>query len=213
MTRPTINQYRLNDKEHPLYAVHRSMYSRCYTPTDISFNRYGGRGVTMCQEWLDSKDVFVKWGIDNGWDFGLQIDKDILSKELNINPPIYSPQTCMFVSRRKNVHNSRSIKKTDQEIADIILLFDSKEDTFQHRQDICYVFNITKKQLGCYLARRGNKKLGRGKSGVLTKKQKLKIIELRVLGVTYPKIGEYLNLNWSSCRTFYTKYQKGLISV
>jgi hypothetical protein len=207
-----LNKHRLNGKEHPLYAVYRSMYARCYTPTNNSYIRYGGRGVTICQEWLENKDRFVEWGINNGWKPGLQLDKDILSKQLNIFP-IYSPETCMFVTNIENVHNSKSTKKTNQEISEIVAYFDSKEDTFQHRKELCNIFNITKKQLGCYLSRRGNKKLGRGKSGVLTKEHKLKIIELRELGVTFPKIGENLNLNWSSCRTFYTKYKKGLISV
>jgi hypothetical protein len=207
------NKYRLDDKEHPIYKIYRGMISRCMQPTSKSYHRYGGRGVTICKEWLTNKDTFVEWCLNNGWEPGLQLDKDILSKKLGIDPPIYSPQTCMFVTKKVNIHNSSSLKKTDEEILEIVNYFDSKDDTFLHRQNLCNKFNITKQQLGCYLSRRGNKKLGRGNSGVLTKEQKLKIIELRELGVTYPKIGEHLNLNWSSCRTFYTKYKKGLIHV
>lgn len=210
MPRPVINKYRLNGKEHPLYAMYRSMYSRCYCLKTKSYPIYGGRGVTVCNEWLEDPDVYVEWGINNGWQPELQLDKDILSKKLGINPPQYSPETCMFVTRKVNVHNSTSVKHSNGVINQIVLMFDSAEDTFQHRKTICTTFNITTKQLGCYLARRGGKKLGRGASGVLTREHKDKIIELRELGVTFPKIGKHLKLNWSSCRTYYTKYKKGL---
>jgi hypothetical protein len=206
-------KYKLNGVAHPLYNVYTALVVRCFNPKHKSYYRYGGRGVTVCEEWLNDRDAFVEWCINNGWKPGLHLDKDILSKKLNIDPPIYSPNSCMFVTPKINSHNSTSVKHSDEIIQKIITMFDSHEDTFKHRDLICKTFNITKKQLGGYLARRGNKKLGRGTAGVLTTELKLKIIHLRELGVIFPKIGEQLNLNWSTCRTFYTKYRKGLINV
>lgn len=83
----------------PIGIVLQGMRKRC---ADTANERYGKRGVTVCKEWLDSPEAFFKWAQENGYEKGLQIDKDELSHKLGIEPPIYSPETCQFVTPQRN---------------------------------------------------------------------------------------------------------------
>lgn len=89
--------------KHPLYTVWRAVKNRCYNETFEQYKDYGGKGVVMCQEWLDSFQSFYDWCIQNGWKIGLQIDKDIKGDGL-----IYSPTTCCFVTAKENSNKRRS---------------------------------------------------------------------------------------------------------
>ena len=79
------------------------MMDRCYDSGHTEYKRYGERGVTVCDEWRDNLLAFIEWSLANGWARGLQLDKDILCKELGIDPPVYSPETCQWVTKRVNV--------------------------------------------------------------------------------------------------------------
>lgn len=83
--------------DHPLNAIWRAINSRCYNQKDISYHRYGAKGVTVCEEWRNDFVAFYNWAIENGWQEGLQIDKDIKG-----NSKLYSPDTCLFVTRQQN---------------------------------------------------------------------------------------------------------------
>ncbi|HUT18597.1 MAG TPA: AP2 domain-containing protein, partial [Anaerolineae bacterium] len=44
----------------PEYTAWRSMKLRCYNPDRPGFHRYGGRGIKVCQRWLDSFAAFYE---------------------------------------------------------------------------------------------------------------------------------------------------------
>lgn len=91
-----------------LYTTWVSMKQRCYNPQSTSYPAYGAKGVTMCKEWRDSPEAFTKWCLDNGWQPGLQVDKDTRSHELGIHPPVYSPATCKMLTPQQNAAFSTS---------------------------------------------------------------------------------------------------------
>lgn len=94
---------------HPLYNIYYNIYGRCYNKNRDNYKYYGGKGVVICDEWLNNPKLFIEWALQNGWRRGLQIDKDIKSKELGINPPIYSPECCSIISKNKNnLHTSQN---------------------------------------------------------------------------------------------------------
>lgn len=82
---------------HPLYIVWVAMKNRCLKVEDVSYHNYGAIGVTICAEWISDFMSFYNWGISNGWEEGLQLDKDIKG-----NGKLYSPETCCFVTRKEN---------------------------------------------------------------------------------------------------------------
>ena len=51
----------------PLYKRWRGMKTRCYNQSDVSYHLYGGRGITVCDEWKDNFVAFYEWAIGNGY--------------------------------------------------------------------------------------------------------------------------------------------------
>lgn len=88
--------------DHPLYGVWENMYSRCYNTKVKSYPDYGGRGIEMCDEWKCCPSEFIKWGISNGWQLGLEVDKDIKGGMM------YSPENCIFITPKLNSNHRRS---------------------------------------------------------------------------------------------------------
>lgn len=85
---------------HPLMSVWNSMKSRCYDTTDKQYKNWGAKGVRVCKEWLEDPKVFYDWAIANGWEKGLQIDKDKLA---TTKPGLlYSPEFCCFLTAKEN---------------------------------------------------------------------------------------------------------------
>ncbi len=95
-------------KNHPLIKVWAGIIARCYTPSASQFDKYGAVGVRVCDEWRNNFKLFYVWCMANGWQKGLQIDKDIKAKKLGIPPLLYSPETCSIVTVKENANNRKS---------------------------------------------------------------------------------------------------------
>lgn len=102
----TTHDYR----EHPLYDVWKGMKARCNNKNHSSSKNYSEKGVSVCQEWDNDFIVFYNWAMSNGWQPGLQLDKDIRAKELGVEPILYSPGTCCFVTQEVNNQNRSNTK-------------------------------------------------------------------------------------------------------
>lgn len=84
---------------HPLYRVWQDIKRRCYDPKFSPYNYYGGQGVTVCQDWLDSPEAFITWALLQKWEPGMDIDKDTLQP----GNKVYSPETCRVISHQENM--------------------------------------------------------------------------------------------------------------
>jgi hypothetical protein len=94
-----------NLKNHKLYSVWSSMKARCYNKNVDAYKRYGGIGVSVCEEWKNDFMSFYNWSISNGWGIGLQLDKDIKGNGL-----LYSPESCIYVKPKLNSNNRKTNK-------------------------------------------------------------------------------------------------------
>jgi hypothetical protein len=83
---------------HKLYDRLSSMKQRCYNPKNEAYKYYGGRGVRVCDEWLNDSQLFVDWALANGWQEGLEIDRID-------NDGDYSPNNCQWVTDKINSRN------------------------------------------------------------------------------------------------------------
>ena len=90
----------------PLYRVYYSMISRCKNPADKGYHRYGGRGITVCEEWTSGFEHFYHWAISNGYRRGLEIDR-------RNNDGPYSPENCRWITSFENCNNTRTCIKVE----------------------------------------------------------------------------------------------------
>lgn len=82
---------------HQLYGIWSGMCERCYNKNCHSYRWYGAKGVKICKEWRNDYNSFYYWAINNGWQKGLELDKDIKG-----SGKLYSPKYCMFVTHAEN---------------------------------------------------------------------------------------------------------------
>jgi hypothetical protein len=94
--------------KHPLFRVWSDMITRCENKKSWAYCYYGGRGVTICDEWRRNFKAFYNWSIDNGWVRGLRIDKDAIPRKLGIPALLYSPKMCCFITHKENCNNRSS---------------------------------------------------------------------------------------------------------
>lgn len=117
---------------HPKRETWRNMVQRCTNSTNSSYPNYGGRGITVCEQWATTPHEFLKWCDQQG---------SISSKQLDRvdNSAGYSPDNCRFVSRSVNCRNRRSSRSViGTSIEDGIQYFftnmiESNDSGFNHR--------------------------------------------------------------------------------
>lgn len=86
---------------HPLYAIRRSLISRCECKNNKFYKNYGGRGIRVCQNWRNSMLEFYQWAIENGWKKGLSIDR--IDTDGN-----YEPENCRWITIGENSRRPKS---------------------------------------------------------------------------------------------------------
>lgn len=104
LEKPGYTTHGLHD--HPLYSIWQGIKRRCYTETEPAYPLYGGRGVKMCEEWLQHPEQFIAWAMEKGWEKGLQVDKDVIPKKLGLPALLYSPEMCCLITSKEN-NNAR----------------------------------------------------------------------------------------------------------
>lgn len=85
----------------PEYSVWHMMKDRCYNPRAKAFKYYGGRGITVCDRWLDFANFFADMGPRPSISYSL----DRLDNERG-----YEPENCVWTSMKAQARNRRSTR-------------------------------------------------------------------------------------------------------
>lgn len=88
-----------------LYHVWAGMRARCNYKKHKSYHRYGGRGITVCDEWK-SYVAFKEWAIAAGYNKSLTLDRTDNNKG-------YSPDNCRWVTMKENSNNRDFYQEVD----------------------------------------------------------------------------------------------------
>ncbi len=85
-----------------LKSIHGSMKNRCTNPKAINYQDYGGRGISVCEEW-QTLAGFAEWALANGYENHLTIERE--NNDLG-----YLPSNCRWATmfdQNRNKTNSR----------------------------------------------------------------------------------------------------------
>lgn len=106
-----------NMSKEKIYHIYQNMKARCYNPNHTSYKNYGGRGITMCKEWLDDFMNFYNWSIENGYkEEFYESGHSKLSIDRIDNDKGYSPENCRWVYIKIQNYNKRTNFFTLEEI-------------------------------------------------------------------------------------------------
>ena len=96
-----------------LYGVWSSMKRRCNCSKDPSFERYGGRGITVCKEWQESFAVFQSWAFSHGYQEPTTKRSKLSIDRIN-NDGNYCPENCRWATDSEQARNQRPRKRKEQ---------------------------------------------------------------------------------------------------
>lgn len=87
-----------------LYARWEGMKKRCFQPKCKSYKDYGGRGISVCDEWKNDYGAFRDWALSNGFRPDLTIER------VN-NDGNYSPDNCKWIPKSEQSKNRRKFER------------------------------------------------------------------------------------------------------
>lgn len=97
-------------ENHRLYRVWAGMKTRCYNAKQPRFNDWGGRGITVCDEWKNNFRNFYDWAMANGYDETAEHGQCTLDRIDNNGN--YEPTNCRWIDMKAQCANRNYRRNT-----------------------------------------------------------------------------------------------------
>lgn len=120
-------KYPLTETKSRLYRIWKGMLARTIYPSQEAYKNYGGRGITVCDEWANDFYKFKDWALNNGYNDTLSIDR------IDVNGN-YCPDNCKWATRKEQSNNQRS---------NIVLEYNGEKHTAAQWADIMGISHST----------------------------------------------------------------------
>ncbi|PTE79287.1 hypothetical protein [Staphylococcus gallinarum] len=120
------------DTNTRLYNIYRGMKQRCYYTNAQNYEKYGDKGIKICEEWLEDFSNFKRWSLKNGYGENLSIDRI----DNNGN---YEPDNCRWVDAKTQTRN-RSITKRAIFQGELLTLGEISEITGMSFSKVHYMY-------------------------------------------------------------------------
>lgn len=96
-------KYESHNKTHGktntrIYKIWAHIKTRCTNPNFAEWEQYGGRGISICDEWNSSFESFFEWAISNGYSDELTIERIDVNKN-------YEPNNCKWITLKEQQRN------------------------------------------------------------------------------------------------------------
>lgn len=97
-----------NSTKTQLYFVWQNMKKRCLCKETVGYKNYGGRGITVCKEWVNDFSNFKKWALSNGYKEEKKNGRNILTLDRIDVDKGYSPENCRWITNEEQANNKKS---------------------------------------------------------------------------------------------------------
>lgn len=125
-----------------LYGIWQGIKERCYNKHDARYHRYGGRGITVCDEWKNDFKAFYDWAVNNGYDEKLTINR--IDNDGN-----YQPNNCRWSTVKEQCNN----RETNIKI--------TIGNSTRSLQEWCDIFEVDYKKINARYHRNGFESIDR----------------------------------------------------
>lgn len=121
--------YKHGESDHPLYSIWKGMMQRCYSKNNKNYSEYGGRGISVCKEWIECPSNIAK-------DMGVRPNKASIDRiDVNGN---YEPSNCRWATPMTQGSNKRNnviyeVFGEKLHFAEICRKYNIKESTLSNR--------------------------------------------------------------------------------
>ena len=87
-----------------LHRAYWNMVNRCNCSSSSRYSEYGGRGITVCSEWMEGYPAFEAWALANGFADGLSLER------VRVNEG-YSPDNCKWIPLPAQAYNKQNTRR------------------------------------------------------------------------------------------------------